>query len=125
MYVEYFFCVGQCGCFAVSQSPRRAAGDLEFAVHGGVPDRNASWASLLPFLPDQPAAAAAAAAQGPRRAAGDLEFAVRGGVPDLNASWATLLPQLALAFPFELDTFQKEAIVHLEQGHPVRAGGAV
>ena len=47
---------------------------------------------------------------------------MRGGVPDLNASWASLLPQLALSFPFELDTFQKEAIVHLEQGHSVREG---
>lgn len=58
--------------------------------------------------------------QGPRRHAGDLEFAVRSGINDLNASWSAVLPNLALTYPFELDTFQKEAVIHLEQGHSVR-----
>lgn len=57
--------------------------------------------------------------QGPRRHAGDLEFAVRSGIDDLNASWSAVLPNLALTYPFELDTFQKEAVIHLEQGHSV------
>jgi antiviral helicase SKI2 len=38
----------------------------------------------------------------------------------LHAAWAGLLPRLALSFPFELDVFQKEAVLHLEQGHSVR-----
>jgi len=41
----------------------------------------------------------------------------------VNASWSALLPNLALTFPFELDTFQKEAVLHLEQGHSVREIG--
>lgn len=30
-----------------------------------------------------------------------------------------MLPHLAITYPFELDIFQKEAIIHLEQGHSV------
>jgi hypothetical protein len=61
------------------------------------------------------------APQGPRRTTADLEFAVRGGIPDLNAAWSALLPRLALTHPFELDVFQKEAVLHLEAGNSVRA----
>jgi antiviral helicase SKI2 len=48
---------------------------------------------------------------------------VRGGIDDLDASWSALLPRLAATYPFELDTFQKEAVVHLEQGHSVSICG--
>ena len=43
------------------------------------------------------------------------QWAVRGGVPNLAAEWERLRPNLAHTFPFELDTFQKEAILHIEQ----------
>ena len=57
-----------------------------------------------PVLGGKPAAAAPAA-----------EWAVRGGVRDLDAEFERLRPNLAYRFPFELDRFQKEAVVHLEQ----------
>ncbi|WIA30222.1 hypothetical protein OEZ86_000313 [Tetradesmus obliquus] len=67
------------------------------------------------------AAAAAANAKPPRArgAASDTDFAVRGGISDLAGAWAALKPSLALSFPFELDTFQKEAVLHLEAGRSV------
>ena len=40
---------------------------------------------------------------------------MRVSMPDLAAQWERLRPDLAFSFPFELDTFQKEAILHLEQ----------
>ena len=59
------------------------------------------------------------------RKVGDTEWAVAQGMPDLEVRWAALKPRLAHRFPFELDTFQKEAIIHLEQvrrgWHCVRA----
>lgn len=54
-----------------------------------------------------------------RKIAGNLEFAVRGGIDDLPAAWAELTPRLAVTYPFELDTFQKEAVLHLENGRSV------
>lgn len=50
-----------------------------------------------------------------RRGASDAEWAVRGGIPDVRAAFDRLRPSLAMNFPFELDTFQKEAVIHLEQ----------
>jgi antiviral helicase SKI2 len=55
---------------------------------------------------------------------GDLEFAVRGGIDDLGAAWSALLPHMALRYPFELDTFQKEAVLHLEAGRSVGSTGS-
>ncbi|KAI8471724.1 MAG: NUC185 domain-containing protein [Monoraphidium minutum] len=67
-----------------------------------------------------PATALAVAASGPRRRRGDLEFAVRGGVDDLPGAWRALKARgLAVEYPFELDTFQKEAVLHLEAGNSV------
>lgn len=40
---------------------------------------------------------------------------LQSAIPDLAAEWAALKPRLAHYFPFELDTFQKEAVWHLEQ----------
>ncbi|KFM25638.1 Helicase SKI2W [Auxenochlorella protothecoides] len=40
-------------------------------------------------------------------------------VPDLARRWAALAPGLARTWPFELDVFQKEAIVHMEAGRSV------
>ena len=37
-----------------------------------------------------------------------------GTVPQLEEAWAALKPNLALQYPFQLDVFQKEAIVHME-----------
>ena len=35
-------------------------------------------------------------------------------LPCAPCRWAELKPSLALHYPFELDTFQKEAIIHME-----------
>ncbi|KAK9827734.1 hypothetical protein WJX81_007278 [Elliptochloris bilobata] len=56
---------------------------------------------------------------GSKAAAAGAEWAVRGGVRDLDAEFERLRPNLAHNFPFELDRFQKEAVVHLERGHSV------
>ncbi|KAK9806276.1 hypothetical protein WJX72_008182 [[Myrmecia] bisecta] len=65
-------------------------------------------------------AGAPAAGKPPKKKASqEHEWAVRGGVPNLQAEYEQLRPQLAFTWPFELDTFQKEAVVHLEQGHCV------
>jgi antiviral helicase SKI2 len=54
---------------------------------------------------------------GKARAAGEHEYewAVRGGIPHLKAAFERRRPNLAMTHPFELDTFQKEAVLHLEQ----------
>ena len=38
----------------------------------------------------------------------------------MEAAFSDLRPNLALTYPFELDTFQKEAVVHLERNNSVR-----
>jgi len=38
----------------------------------------------------------------------------------VEAAFAELRPNLALHHPFELDLFQKEAVVHLERNNSVR-----
>ncbi|MEW5305638.1 MAG: hypothetical protein WDW36_008165 [Sanguina aurantia] len=43
----------------------------------------------------------------------------KGSLPDVNAAFEALRPGLAMHFPFELDTFQKEAVLHLEAGNSV------
>ena len=40
---------------------------------------------------------------------------VRGGIPDVKGEFEQLRPAMAHSFPFELDAFQKEAILLLEQ----------
>lgn len=55
---------------------------------------------------------------GPKKAAARTEWAVRGGVADLDGEFERLRPNLAHHFPFELDRFQKEAVVHLERVRP-------
>jgi hypothetical protein len=51
------------------------------------------------------------------------EFALRGGITDLKAEYDALRPSMALTFPFELDVFQKEAVVHMEAGRWAAGGG--
>lgn len=46
-------------------------------------------------------------------------WAVQGKVRDLDGEWRRLLPGMAKRYPFELDEFQKEAIVHMEAGRSV------
>ena len=84
--------------------------------------------ALLATAPSQPAdpppkaapPAGAAAAAGPKRRRGDPEFAVRCGIDDVAGGWRALKAKgMAIQYPFELDTFQKEAVLHLEQGHSV------
>ena len=56
----------------------------------------------------------AASALVPRSSA-RTQWAVRGAVSDVHAEFERLRPGLAHHFPFELDGFQKEAVIHLEQ----------
>ena len=44
-----------------------------------------------------------------------MQWAVRGAVTNVHAEFERLRPGLAHHFPFELDGFQKEAVIHLEQ----------
>ena len=46
-------------------------------------------------------------------------WAVREKVANLDEQWQEILPILAHRYPFELDTFQKEAIIHMERGNSV------
>ena len=43
------------------------------------------------------------------------QWAVRGAIKNVNAEFERLRPDLAHVFPFELDGFQKEAVIHLER----------
>ncbi len=43
------------------------------------------------------------------------QWAVRGDIKNVNAEFERLRPDLAHVFPFELDGFQKEAVIHLER----------
>ena len=65
-----------------------------------------------------PAAAATAPVLRARRAK-DKEFAMENSVQDLHTSFEALRPRLAMTWPFELDTFQKEGVVLMEQGESV------
>lgn len=49
----------------------------------------------------------------------DKEFAMEGSVQDLQGSFEALRPRLAMTWPFELDTFQKEGVVLMEEGESV------
>ena len=44
-----------------------------------------------------------------------IQWAVRGDIKNVNAEFERLRPDLAHVFPFELDGFQKEAVIHLER----------
>ena len=46
-------------------------------------------------------------------------WAVREPIADLAQEWANLEPYMAKKYPFNLDTFQKEAILHMEKGDSV------
>ena len=50
-----------------------------------------------------------------KRAVSEYQWAVKGGIPDVATAFNRLRPSLAMTHPFELDTFQKEAVIHLEQ----------
>ncbi|KAK9854771.1 hypothetical protein WJX84_006472 [Apatococcus fuscideae] len=59
------------------------------------------------------------AKRSPRASQGDRQWAVSASLPDLDGAFNRLKPTMARKYPFELDTFQKEAVVHLEQNHSV------
>lgn len=48
------------------------------------------------------------------RKGGSTAWAVQGTVKNLAREFDKLRPSMAHQFPFELDTFQKEAVLHLE-----------
>lgn len=58
---------------------------------------------------------ASPAKKSPRSSQGDRQWAVSASQPDLDGAFNRLKPTMARKYPFELDTFQKEAVVHLEQ----------
>ena len=64
----------------------------------------ASWQPQQPAVP-----------QKLRPGIDDMHWAVRGGIADLKHEFAQLRPHMARRFPFELDVFQKEAVLHLEK----------
>ncbi len=64
------------------------------------------------FVPPSPATTSGRELQGKQHT---TAWAVRGGVEDLAGEFERLRPKMAHHFPFELDNFQKEAIVHLER----------
>ena len=43
------------------------------------------------------------------------QWAVRGAIKDVNTEFEHLRPDLVHLFAFELDGFQKEAVIHLER----------
>ena len=49
----------------------------------------------------------------------DKEYAMENSVADLHSSFEALRPRLAMTWPFELDTFQKEGVVLMEEGESV------
>ncbi|EFJ42164.1 hypothetical protein VOLCADRAFT_107417 [Volvox carteri f. nagariensis] len=49
----------------------------------------------------------------------DHPFAARHSIRNVDEEFEKLRPRLALHYPFELDTFQKEAVLHLEAGRSV------
>jgi antiviral helicase SKI2 len=69
--------------------------------------------------PVNPFTAAAAASTKQQPSKDRKTWAVRGTVKNLDSQWKGLQPGLAKRYPFELDTFQKEAIIHMEAGHSV------
>lgn len=46
-------------------------------------------------------------------------WAIKAMIPNLEYRWSKLKPAMAKMYPFELDTFQKEAILLMEQGQSV------
>lgn len=55
----------------------------------------------------------------PQSASVRKEFARRVDLNKLPEDWPHVVPELARAYPFELDPFQKQAIYHLERGESV------
>jgi len=66
----------------------------------------------------EPAADGADRAGGSAPSGADV-WAVRETIVDLEQQWDALKHHLAKTYPFELDTFQKEAIVHMEKDNSV------
>jgi antiviral helicase SKI2 len=121
------------GALAPPGEERAVSAAADADTFAGLPDGgdlpggvDAELAGL--FGPAPGAGGAALAAAGPMplpgaapraRRAGDAAWAVRGAIPDLAAAWAAAAPGLARTWPFELDAFQKEAILHMEAGRSV------
>ena len=95
--------VSEAGANRLAPPPAGLSGRVFAGAAAECPAR-ALTLTRKPILGAKPAAALLAA-----------EWAVRGGVRDLDEDFERLRPNLAHRFNFELDRFQKEAIVHLEQ----------
>ena len=67
---------------------------------------------------DLGAALKAEVSDGSTEAASEV-WAVREPIVNLDEEWAKVEPYLAKKYPFNLDTFQKEAIIHMEKNDSV------
>eukprot|EP00887_Chlorella_sp_A99_P001266 scaffold14.g1266.t1 len=92
--------------------------DLPGGVEGGAADAGELAAALAPAGAGV-GASAPAPAPAPKRQRPDADWAVKGTIPNLKREFDKLRPHLAKAYPFELDVFQKEAVVHMEAGRSV------
>ena len=99
-------------------SASRASQSQANGVSAGLPQVNVQDAELDELLPvERPQPLARARRTAKIEAKRDWAHVV-----DVNqklTNFHELVPQMAHAFPFELDTFQKEAVYHLEQGDSV------
>lgn len=76
---------------------------------------DAAWGPGRPAPTTAPAATAGLVPKGAAR----TNWAVRAAIKDLDKQWARLQQGLAKRYSFELDVFQKEAIIHMEAGRSV------
>ena len=76
-------------------------------IHGPIASTQNQKPITNPLLPGAPTIT--------KKAKPEHEWAVRGGIRDVNQEFNALRPNLAMTHKFELDTFQKEAVLHLER----------
>ena len=48
-----------------------------------------------------------------------FEWAREKTIPDVEAAFEEIKPNMAMSFPFELDSFQKEGVVLMERGQSI------
>ncbi len=101
--------ISACHLYAGPSANGTARLDLGNGMHASV---DTSFPLGQRFVPPSPATTSGRELQGRQHT---TAWAVRGGIKDLAGEFERLRPSMAHHFPFELDTFQKEAVVHLEK----------
>ena len=79
----------------------------DLLIHGPVNSSRKQKSVTNPLLPGAPKLT--------NFAKPEHEWALRGGIKNVKAEFDHLRPHLAMTHSFELDTFQKEAVLHLEK----------